>query len=214
MTESIETFVSRLHQEGIQAGQAEAEKIRAQARREAEHILQDARQQAQRILVQAQDQAASALEKGRNELQLAARDAILTLRDKIKQILQAILAGTVKQHLDDSNFLISLLRDIILQYAHEEHENIRDIKINLTPDQHKKLIEWAIDETHRAALDSVLQKKINIDLKGTLKQAGFEYQVDGATIEVTVESVVAILMRFVSPGLNQLLDQVGKNLRQ
>jgi V/A-type H+/Na+-transporting ATPase subunit E len=208
MTESIETFVSRLHEEGIQAGQADAEKIREQARREAGSIVNDARQEAQRILTQAQSEAKSTLEKGRTELQLAARDAILILRNKIKQILQTVLAGSVKPRLDDPNFLTPLLRDIILQYAHADCEKNRVIKINVSPEQHRKLADWAIDEINHAAQ----QKGMSIDLKGTLKQTGFEYQMEGATVEVTVESVMEMLMKWIGPGLNQLLDQVVKNI--
>lgn len=208
MTETIETFVSRLHQEGVQAGHAEAEKIQAQARRQADQIIQDARQQAQQILTQAQAQAASSLEKGKTELQLAARDTILTLRSKIIQILQTVLRGAVKPALEDGEFLRSLLRDIVMQYAQADSEKGRQIKINLTQDQYKKLADWAIEKAHQA----VQEMGMSLDLKGTLRQPGFEYQVGDATVEVTVESTVQMLMQFVSPALTDLLEQAEKNI--
>lgn len=208
MTETIETFVSRLHQEGVQAGHAEAEKIQTQARRQADQIIQDARQQAQQILTQAQAQAASSLEKGKTELQLAARDTILTLRSKIIQILQTVLRGAVKPALEDGEFLRSLLRDIVMQYAQADSEKGRQIKINLTQDQYKKLADWAIEKAHQA----VQEMGMSLDLKGTLHQPGFEYQVGDATVEVTVESTVQMLMQFVSPALTDLLEQAEKNI--
>ena len=44
-----------------------------------------------------------------------------------------------------------------------------------------------------------------IDLAGTLRQAGFEYNAGGATIEVTLESVVAVLSEMFSPRLREIL---------
>ena len=43
------------------------------------------------------------------------------------------------------------------------------------------------------------------ELAGTLKEAGFEYTVGGATVEVTLSSVVESLSEMVSPALRDIL---------
>jgi hypothetical protein len=48
---------------------------------------------------------------------------------------------------------------------------------------------------------------VSLDLKGTLADAGFEYQVDGANIEVTLSSIVEALTELVNPNLREILEQ-------
>ena len=53
---------------------------------------------------------------------------------------------------------------------------------------------------------------MSIILKGHLARAGFEYKVDGGTVEVTPESVVETLKELISPSLRELLDSsTGKS---
>ena len=50
-------------------------------------------------------------------------------------------------------------------------------------------------------------KQVSIDLKGTLSGAGFEYAVSGATVEMTLESVVEVLSRLVAPDLRGIVER-------
>ena len=50
---------------------------------------------------------------------------------------------------------------------------------------------------------------IKMDLRGTLAGAGFEYTVAGATIEVTLDSVVETLTSLVGPELRKVLESAA-----
>ena len=207
MTETIESFVAKLQTEGVQAGREAAEKIRTDADAQAKQILQQANEQAQQIAEQARTDAEAIVAKGRTELQLAARDAVLRLQDTLAGSLKAVLTQPVKDQLEKTDFLASLLHDIVMQYARADSDHTDTIKINVSDEQFKKLSEWAIGELHKAAEGS----GASINLRGKLTQAGFEYTVSGSTVEVTTESVVETLGELVGPQLREMLAQSGKN---
>jgi len=207
MAETIESFVNKLQEEGVQEGQAAAEKIRSEAQEQARQIVEEARAEAEKAVKEAQEQAKTILEKGRTELRLAARDAALKLRTILSQALQTVLGGPVEAPLADAEFLTPLLHDIIMQYAQADSVNSKTVAINVSPEMQKQLADWAIGELHKAAKSS----DTRLDLKGTLNQAGFEYRIDGATVEVTVDSVVVILSELVAPQLAELLEQAMKS---
>lgn len=199
MAETIEDFVRKLQTEGVQAGQAAAGEITAKARREADQIVRQAEARASQIVEDAEAQAQANLAKGRTELQLAARDTALRLREALGRAVRAALAAGAKRGLDDPEFLRRLLSDIILQYAQADREQQVTFRVNVTPDMQAKLADWALHHLH--------QGNVSLDLKGTLAEAGFEYQVEGARIEVTLSSVVDALSDLVSPTLREMLEK-------
>ena len=203
MADSIETFVAKLQTEGVQAGQDAAEKIKADADAQAQQIISKAQADAEKIIADAKSQADATLAKSQGELALAARDAVLRLQETLNRALRAVLAGPVNDQLSQSDFIRSLLPDIILQYARADSEQAKDIKINVSPDHQRQLADWAINELHKAAQTDAG----HFDLQGTLAQAGFEYKTAAGTVEVTVNSVVETLAEMVVPELRKLLDR-------
>ena len=204
MGQTIQAFVDRIRQEGIQAGQKQADDLLAEARREGEQIVAQAEQDRDKILAEATTQADSTLARGRTELELAARDAVGKLREALGRAVRAVMAAGAKAKLEDEAFVGQALHEIITQYVRAELEGERTFRINVPEEMRQKLVDWAIAHVGSGRLDS---EHITIDLKGTLAQAGFEYNATGATVEVTVESVVEALAGLVSPALREILNQ-------
>ena len=88
MAESIEAFVSKLQEEGVQAGRQAAEKLRAEAQQQGDEIIRQAEIQAEEITADAKAQAESNLAKANTELKLAARDAVLRLRETLSRVVE------------------------------------------------------------------------------------------------------------------------------
>lgn len=204
MAETIESFVAKLQAEGVQAGQQEGQRLRQQAQQEADEIIRRARQEAEKIAADAKTQADQTRARAATELQLAARDAVLRAQSALSRILSAVLACDVRKCLEDNDFLGRLLHDIVMLYVQADCQRTGAIKINVEPDMRQKLVDWAFREVGREAVEKV---RPSIDLKGTLADAGFEYTVDGATIEVTCESVVETLMDLVGPSLREVIQK-------
>ena len=59
MTQTIESFVEKLHAEGVHAGQEAAEKLRSEARAEAERVVAEAKAEAEKLLAEAKAKAAN-----------------------------------------------------------------------------------------------------------------------------------------------------------
>lgn len=203
MAESIETFVAKLQTEGVEAGRQEAQTIVADAKTESEKIVADAQSQADKIIAQAKAEAENLLSRGRTELSLAARDAVLSLQENLSKSLQAILRYQAGETLHDVSFLGKVLHELILLYAKDELAAKGGISFNVSPELRQELVDWALKEIGRDRLDDI---GMHMDLKGTLASAGFEYTVAGATIEVTLDSVVDTLTGLVSPELRKVLE--------
>ena len=92
--EKIQELTEKILREGVEKGQAEADRIIQQAKEQAEKILQDARQQAQEISVQAQKKAAVTAENTRSELKMYTGQAMSALKSEVTNVLTD---GVVKE---------------------------------------------------------------------------------------------------------------------
>jgi vacuolar-type H+-ATPase subunit H len=188
MAETIESFVAKLKQDGVEAGRAAAEAHLAKTREQADALLADARAKAERIIADAEAQADGLRSKARTDLELAARDLVLRLRETLSRAVRQVMATGVRQQLSDPKFLGDLLHEIVLQYVRADIARQGAIRINVTHEMQERLAEWAMGLAHKPELAGT-----SLDLRGTLADAGFEYRADGANVEVTVESVVEAL---------------------
>ncbi len=203
MAESIEAFVNKLQAEGVEAGRKEAERIVAEARRQAEGIVQEARDQARHIVEEARHEADQTRQRAQTDLALAARDTVLRLRETLVKALEAVLAKGTAAALGDTEFLKRLIRDVVLQYARADREGQTTVALNVPEEAKEALTAWCAGHLRPEAEGAGLA----VDLSATLKEAGFEYRVAGAAVEVTLSSVVEALSDLVSPRLRALVAE-------
>ena len=104
--EKIEELAEKLRREGIDKGQAEAEKIIAEAKQKAEKIVADARQQAEAISQQANKKAAELDANTKSELKLYMGQALNALKSEItNMVTDKVVAQNVNKLTDDPKFL-------------------------------------------------------------------------------------------------------------
>jgi len=211
MVDTIESFVSKLQQDGVQTGRKAAQKLQDEANQKAQQIIADAEAKARQIIADAEKQGASLLSRSQTELELAARDTTAKLRDTLSTALNELLAKAAKITLSDTNVLGTILHDIVVMYTEADIKGEELVKINVSADIRQKLVDWAIKELGREAVDN---KRAHIELTGNLKQAGFEYTVHNGTIEVTPESVTETLSDIVTPALRDILAGTSEESRE
>jgi V/A-type H+-transporting ATPase subunit E len=204
MPETIETFVKKLQQEGVQAGKEEAEKILAAARAQAERILAEARGEARGIVEQGRRDAEAAQKDGRTQLELGSRDALLKLREAVVDSLEALLQAAASAALSDPAFLKTLLKDVVAQYARQDSEGKWPIQVEVGEAAAKALADWAVKE-----LAGGKPGESMIALAGRLRSAGFEIAVSSGKVEVTPESVAGVLKSMVAPRVREILDRAA-----
>ena len=85
--EKIQELTEKLLREGVEKGQAEADRIIEQAKQQAEQILKDARQQAQEINAEAQKKAGETAANTRSELKMYTAQALSALKSEVTNVL-------------------------------------------------------------------------------------------------------------------------------
>jgi len=202
MAETIESFVAKLKSDGVEQGRQQANDIVAAAKSEAQAIIAEARSQAEKIVNDAKKQGQELLTRSNTELELAARDAAIKLRESLVKALQAVIAGPVNETLNDAEFLREVMTDIVNRYVSADIDGGGEVKITLSEQKYHELAEWAIKLIRKSSKKDGLC----IDLKGTLKQAGFEYNISGATVEMTQEAIIETMMALVGPKLREVFN--------
>ncbi len=207
MAETIESFVAKLQEEGVEAGKKEAQRLRDEAQKDAERIVAEAEKQAEGIRADAKAEADETLSRARTELRLAARDAILRLQEAVTRAVRVIVLRKAGEHLEDSEFLGKLLHEIVVNYTDSDLHCKESLEINVRPEMRDKLVSWALEEI---ADEASKDTHPSIDLKGTLTDAGFEYTAAGSTVEVTRDSVVETLMDLVGPEVRKVVREAAE----
>jgi len=203
MADSIESFVTKLQAEGVEAGKQQAQTIRADAQQEADRLVAEAKQAARKIVEEAEQQARDTQERAQTDLRLAARDTVLQLRETLGRALRAVLVAGTDPSLRDPEFLKGLITNVVMQYAQADREGQVSIHVNVGDDVQTQLADWCRQQLAPEAQEA----GANVDLRGTLREAGFEYEVEGANVEVTLPSVVDVLSDLVSPRLREMVEK-------
>ncbi len=116
--EKIQELTEKLYREGVERGQVEAEKIKAEAQAEAQKILDNARQQAQAIETQARKKAAELDANAKSELKLYTSQAMNALRSEVANVLtNSTVDQAVGALAADSDFLCKFALELASKWA-------------------------------------------------------------------------------------------------
>lgn len=197
--ESMEAFVERLQQDGVEAGKVKGAEIVAEAESRAQSLLHQVQAEAEQIRSAARREAELIISRGKTELEQAARDVLLKLKGMVDQSLHRILLGAMESELQDTEFLKSLIHEVAGAYVKADLGRHKHT-VCLT-DQTKAQIEsWALRQ-----LSAELNCQGELTLTGALRGGGFEVRQNGAALEVTPESLTDLLVELVSPGVRALI---------
>ena len=206
MPTNIESFVKTLESEGVDAGKKAAKKIEAEAKKKADEINAEAKETANQIISEAQAEAEKVKVRMNSSLELAMRDAIFLLREKLSLQLKSILKLNVEKALNDEETLLNVLREVIPAYAKANTENKLTAEINISSEIKSRLLETTL----RELAHSLNNQNVQLDINYNLAQEGFEYKIEGSTVEVSTESVTSLLADMIDPGLQQFLEKAAK----
>ena len=205
MPTNIESFVKTLESEGVDAGKKAAMKIEAEAREKADEINAEAKETANQIIAEAKAKAEKVKVRMNSSLELAVRDTIFLLRDKLCQQLKAILKLNVEKALNDEETLLNVLREVIPAYAKTNTENKLNTEINISKNTKSRLLETSL----RELAHSLKNQNVQLDINYNLAKEGFEYKIEGSTVEVSTDSVTSLLAEMIDPGLQQFLEKAS-----
>jgi len=205
MPTNIESFVKTLESEGVDAGKKAAKKIESEAKDKAEKIITEAKETAEKIIADAQTEAEKVKARMNSSLELATRDAIYMLREKLTEQLRIVLSLDTEKALNNQETLAQVLREVIGAYAKADAENKPATEINVSQDLKSGLLAGVLAELAK----SLKKQNAQLDVSYGLAKAGFEYKVEGSTVEVSTESVTALLAEMIDPELQKFLEKAA-----
>ena len=113
MPSGVQELISRLRDEGVQAGQREAERILLEARRQAEQMVSEAKVEAEEIKRKAREEIEAERLAAHEAIRLAFRDTELQLESDIKATFAAQVRRLVSMELQDRDFLRQMVLTIV-----------------------------------------------------------------------------------------------------
>lgn len=109
VSRGVEELIERLRLRGIDSGKSEAERIVAEARTQAGEIVAEARREAESLKSRLDAELRAERVSAEAALELAKRDALLTLGDALMGEIADRLRTLIRGELDDRDFLRRLI---------------------------------------------------------------------------------------------------------
>ena len=203
MQHTIESFVKTLQEDGIAAGKAAGEQKRREALTEAEKIISQARSEAEHILKEAHNKRIEAELRQSQELSLAARDAVLTLQQRLCNAVTHIIDLDAAAVLGNNDQLAHLIEEVAKTFASQQSQHPEDaIVFKVASEDARQIVQKAIGNI---ALRPGASNTALFKAETGLGDLGFEYRQGGNVVEVTPQTVVTLLTPLVS-------DEVGRRI--
>jgi V/A-type H+-transporting ATPase subunit E len=195
-TSGIGDLLQRLRKDGVEAGQAEKQRILRDAEEQAAAVLAEAKNRAQEIVAAAEADAVAKHKQLDAELTLAARDFALRFAERVKkQTIEPLVKARVEQVLADGDalkqILVALLRD-----------GTGGATITVSPETKSALEAYFAQELAR----KVEGGQVEIVSENGVTGFRLQRKGDSFTWDVTGEAVAAEVAALVEPSLRKYLQ--------
>jgi len=113
VSSGVQELISRLRDEGVEAGRQEADRVVQEAQKRAAEIVAQAKSEAEEIRNKARTEIKAERAASREAIQLAFRDAELKLRSEFRAVIAERVKRLVSMELRDREFLKQLILAIV-----------------------------------------------------------------------------------------------------
>lgn len=193
--DKIQELTSKLLNEGVEKGRAEADKIISDAKAESTKIVEEAKKEAKQIVASAQKEAAEVKTNTESELKLYASQATEALKSEITNLVTDKLStSNVKAATEDKAFMQKLISELVSNWAKNESLTIG--------------VENAAELTKyiTANAKNLLDKGLKIEAVNDIK-TGFVLSPENKSyvVKFSEEEFVEYFREFLRPQIQQLL---------
>ena len=195
MESKIQELTNKLLQEGVEKGNAEAEKIIAAANEKAAKIVDDAKAEAERIVAQGKKDAQALEQNTKSELKMFNAQAWNALKTELANVVcDDVVKETVKDLTDDKTFMQNFMLKLAEKWGAQE-----DIVISTEDAAGLKAI---FAKKAKALLD----KQVKIEQVNGQKAAFTVAPADGSyKVNFGDEEFIAYFKNFLRPQLVEML---------
>lgn len=168
MQTKLQELTEKIYSEGVEKANEEAKKIEAEAKKKADDMLERARSEADKIRKEAEKEAEDLKKNSLNELQLAARQAISDIKQKVASLIEyKAIKPEVKGAFKDVEFTKDIIETLVKNWDPKSNEAV-ELSV-LLPDEKKKEFE----EFFKTKAQDILGKGIEIEFSDSVK-GGFK----------------------------------------
>lgn len=194
MAEDLQHLIERIHQDGVEKAQSEADEILSRARAEADKIVSGAEVKAKSLIEKAEKDSQVYTQRSEQALAQAGRDLLLTVGQGIENIMNSLLKKAAAEALTPE-----VLGGMIAQLA----ESGAEFKLNES-DREKVL------QVMSAKFAGALKSGIDLGTDSEVL-AGFKVSSkgDSAYRDFTDEAIVEALSNFLRPQLAEIVKQAA-----
>lgn len=217
VSSGVQELIGRLRDAGVQAGEAEAERLVHEGHAKAHELVADAKAKAAALLEEAREAIAAEQSAARAAIQLAVRDTKLRLGEELRTVFQAQVRRLVSLEMKDRDFLRQLIATIAgaatAELCHE-----RPVAVELPA---------ALFEEHGERSDFTAAGKEQLShfllaVSGEMLRDGVELQPgkglaggvrvrlleEDLTIDLSDEAVAALLLEYLTPRFRAIVQGV------
>jgi V/A-type H+-transporting ATPase subunit E len=217
----VEQLIDRLREQAINAGQSKAEDIVADAQKRAAWLIGEAEQEAKNIVNKAQAEADALKNAGIDALNLAARDALLRLRDTLlgsfSQEVQRVVGEHMASETSIEQLVLALAGQVRNKTGLDEHAAMTVIlpeavigveELRKKPEE---LQQGTLSHLTAAIAGDLLRKGVEFDVSDEFK-AGLQIRLEGNAMQIdfTDAAVSELLLAHLQPRFRALLQGIVK----
>jgi V/A-type H+-transporting ATPase subunit E len=217
ISHGVDALIDKLRSDGVAAGQADAEKLRADAKAEAAKILADAKRESDAYQKKARSDSDSYRAAGEEALNTAMRDAVLTMKAGLTDRFREDVERLVTKEMADPNLLKQMILEVVGRAA--EGANLKgkvqvilpakvatqeDIKQNADDIQSGKLTKYVLGLTAE-----MLREQVELHAADDA-QDGIRVRAEdqGVVLDLTDKAVASLLMQHLQPRFRAVLEGV------
>ncbi len=217
ISHGVDALIDKLRNDGVAAGQAEAEKLRADARTEAAEILAEAKREADAYKKKARSDADSYRAAGEEALNTAMRDTVLTMKAGLTDRFRQDVERLVTKEMADPQLLKQMILEVVGRAADGANLDGKvqvilpariatqeDIKQNADDIQSGKLTKYVLGLTAE-----MLNEEVELHASDNA-QDGIRVRAEdqGVVLDLTNKAVASLLMEHLQPRFRAVLEGV------
>lgn len=199
MADDLQSLLDRIQKDGVDRAEAEGQKMLAEARGRADRLVAEAETRARRTLAEAEERAAAFEARGRQALQQAARDTVLSVEEGIQRAFRGIVGRAVDRALTADTIREMLVR-VVRSYIEREGD-CAGISLLVPRERQAEIADFFMGEFQEA-----IHKGLNIQGDPQVL-SGFRVAMadDRLYHDFSREAIVDALCQFLRPQLAEIM---------
>ncbi len=217
ISHGVDALIDKLRNDGVAAGQADAEKLRADAKAEAAKILTDAKREADEYQKKARSDSDNYRAAGEEALNTAMRDAVLTMKAGLTDRFREDVERLVTKEMTEPDLLKQMILEVVGRAAERANFDGKvqvilpakiatqeDIKQNADDIQSGKLTKYVLGLTAE-----MLREQVELHASDDT-QDGIRVRAEdqGVVLDLTDKAVASLLMEHLQPRFRAVLEGV------